>query len=196
MTGFRVDRIGSLAARARLLGAVNSVRKRQTLAVRRAALLTEREIKKGLRSGKPGGKRLKKLSPITRLLRAGSKPLIDQGDLLNSITVTVDENRAAAFVGVLRTAKGADGTSMINVALAHEFGTKPFTIIVTPKIRAFFWALHFMSNGVIKPIGIRVPRILHPGVPKRPFFRPTIEKIRPKLQGVLIVTMSENGGPF
>lgn len=196
MTGFRVDRIGSLAARARLLGAVKSVRKRQTLAVRRAALLTEREIKKGLRSGRPGGKRFKKLSPITRLLREGSKPLIDQADLLNSITVTVDENRAAAFVGVHRSARGADGTSMVNVALAHEFGTKPFTMIVTPKIRSFFWALFFLSNGAIKPIGNRTPRILHPGVPARPFFRPTIEKIRPKLEGVLFVTMGEDGGPF
>lgn len=183
-------------ARARFENAVKKVKDRQLLAVKRAALMTERELKKGIKSGAPGGQKFKPLSPITMLLRKGTKPLIDSGSLIGSITTTLDRKNNAAFVGVHRTARGSDGTSLVNVAVIHEFGTKPYVIKVTDGVRRLFFWLHRASNGAINPISPNKTEILHPGVPARPFVRPTIEKIRPKLQAVLAKAFTEHGGPI
>lgn len=186
---------GFEAARQRFLNASRKFEERQWLVVQRAALLMERELKKGIRSGRPGGKKFKKLAPTTRLLRRGSKPLIDTSALLGSITTTLIRHRKAAFVGVNRKSS-RPGYSTFNVAIAHEFGTKPFVIPVTDKVRRFFWYLHVISGGKIKPLSENKTQILHPGVPARPFIKPTLDKVRPKLQAVLAKTFVEGRGPF
>jgi len=182
-------------ARRRFARAEQSIQKRQGLAVRRAALLAEREIKKGIKSGAPGGEKFKPLSPITKLLKKSSKPLIDTGGLLGSIKTTYDAKKNQAFVGVHRASR-AGGINTVNLAIIHEFGTKPFTIPVTPGVRAFFMRLFIISGGKINPLGAGKTQIIHPGVPPRPFIRPTIKKIRPQLQEMIRVTLGERGGPI
>lgn len=200
MAGFRLKTglRGFDVARARFLKATRTVKGKQLLAVQKAAQLAEREIKKGLKSGAPGGQKFKELSPITKLLRRGTKPLITaQASLFGSITTTVDKRKVAAFVGVHRTAKADDGTSIVNVALIHEFGVDPYPIIVDPDprapIRRFFWFLHFKSGGTINPLSPATTLIIHPGIPARPFIRPTIKAIRPRLQAVVVKTMGQGG---
>lgn len=185
-------------ARRRFRRAEASVEGRQWQAVRRAALLAERELKKGIVAGAPGGQTLPALRPTTILLKGSSKPLIDRGQqgLLGSVTHTFDRRRKAAFVGVHRTAKGSEGEPLFNVALIQEFGTKPFVIPVTPAVRRLFWFLHFASGGAINPLSPNTTEIAHPGVPARPFMRPTFEAIRPKVVAIVGVALTENGGPF
>ncbi len=176
--------------------AVRNVKKRQELAVRKVALMAEREIKLGIRNGAPGGQKFKPLAPSTLLLRRGSKPLIDSGSLLRSVSTTYDKSTMTAFVGVHRNTKGPGGKKLLNIAIVHEFGTKPYVIPVTDGVRRLFWFLHFASGGNINPLDPNKTEILHPGVPARPFIRPTIEKIRPKLQAELEKTFKANGGPI
>lgn len=183
-------------ARRRLTRGAASLKKTEAMAVRSVALLVEREIKKGIRSGAPGGQRFKPLSPITKLLRRGRRPLIDNGaagGLLGSIKTTFNAKTAQAFVGVHRTARSSSGESLVNIAVVHEFGTKPFAIPVTDGVRRFFIMLHLKSNGKILPIGANKTVIMHPGVPARPFIRPTVEKLRPRLQKLIAKVVSDRG---
>lgn len=185
------------ASRKKFNSYVASFEGRQKLAVKKAALIVEREIKSGLKSGAPGGRRFKPLSLITLILRGQSaKPLLDKGDLLGSISTTTSAKGDEAFVGVHRTARSSTGAPLVNIARIHEFGTKPYTIPVTNAMRSFFWFLHFRSGGVIQPLGVNKTAIRHPGVPARPFIRPVIPVVRVKVEGAVRVALSENGGPI
>ena len=176
----------------RVRGAADEVRRRQWLSIQRAALLTERELKKGIRDGAPGGKRFRPLARSTLLLRKGSKPLIDTGALLGSISISTNPATMTAFIGVFRKARNG----AFNVAIAHEFGSKSFVISVTPAMRRLFWYLHRASGGQIKPISPNRTMIVHPGIPERPFVRPTIEKVKPMVKVAIETTLFEKGGPI
>ena len=92
-------------------------------------------------------------SPLTIARKGSSKPLIDKGDLVGSITYQViDSNNV--FIGVK---KGKEA----NIAAVHEFGC---VIQVTPKMRAY---LHY--QGVhLKPS----TQMIY--IPPRPFLRPVL----------------------
>ncbi len=162
-------------------------RKRVGQAVRKAALLAERELKLGIRNGAPGGQKFRPLDTITLFLRRqrSSKPLIDSGSLVGSIHTTFDKEKLSAFVGVHRSARGADGESLVNVAMVHEYGTKPFVIRVTPALRRLFWRLHLASQGLIRALHPNRQYLNHPGVPERPFMRPTIAAVQPKVEATV-----------
>ena len=173
----------------RLATAERSIKGKQKLALKRVALRAEREIKKGLQSGAPGGQKFKKLSPITILLTKRSKPLTRGGGagLLGSIKHTIDTKgrKMEAFVGVHRGSKGPGGEDLVNVALIHEHGVGPYQIPVTEGVRRFFWMLHKLSGGAISPISSNKSTIMHPGIPARPFMRPTMESIHRELNAEL-----------
>ena len=111
------------------------------------------EVKKGIVSGAPGGQKFAPNSSMTIARKGSSKPLIDKGDLVGSITYqVVDANNV--FVGVK---KGKE----VNIAAVHEFGC---TIGVTPKMRAYFHyqGVHLKSST----------QYIH--IPPRPFLRPVL----------------------
>ncbi len=112
------------------------------------------EVKKGIVSGAPGSQKLAPLSPITIARKGSSKPLIDKGDLVGSVTYQViDSNNV--FIGVK---KGKE----VNIAAVHEFGC---TIGVTPKMRAY---LHYQG------VHLRAStQYIH--IPARPFLRPVLQ---------------------
>jgi len=111
------------------------------------------EVKKGIRSGAPGGQTFQALSEFTIQRKGSSKPLIDKGDLIGSITFEVVDDDSVA-IGVK---KGNAG----NIAAVHEYGC---TIEVTPKMRAF---LHY--NGIhLKEATTYI------NIPPRPFLRPVL----------------------
>ena len=111
------------------------------------------EVKKGIVSGAPGGQKFAPNSPMTIARKGSSKPLIDKGDLVGSITYQViDANNV--FVGIKRGKE-------VNIAAVHEFGC---TICVTPKMRAY---LHY--QGVHLKASTRY---IH--IPARPFLRPVL----------------------
>ena len=112
------------------------------------------EVKKGIVSGSPGGKTFKPNSPLTIARKGSSKPLIDKGDLVGSITYQIIDSDNV-FIGVK---KGKEA----NIAAVHEFGC---TIKVTPKMRAY---LHY--QGVhLKPS----TQMIY--IPARPFLRPVLD---------------------
>ena len=111
------------------------------------------EVKKGIVSGAPGGKKFVPNSAMTIARKGSSKPLIDKGDLVGSITYqVVDDNHV--FVGVK---KGEE----VNIAAVHEFGC---TIQVTPKMRAYF---HYQGIHLKASTQFIV-------IPPRPFLRPVL----------------------
>lgn len=190
MAGFKLKlrRTGSWdKASKRMHMAEINARRLRIRALKRVALKAERAIKVGIKSGAPGGQKFAPLAPMTRLLTRRRKPLARSfgTGLAGAITTRVDERAEQAFVGVLRTRRNRDGDDMFNIALAHEYGVKPYTIKVTEGIRRFFWALFFKTNGKIKPISEAKTEILHPGIPARPFIRPVIFAIHSDLQAEL-----------
>lgn len=123
------------------------VRKALDKALRTEAREYVDEVKKALSSGSPGGKRLAPNRPLVVYRKRSNKPLIDRGDLRNSIRVK-KVSQMEYFGGVSRTAKrrkrksgGGKGGPLVDVAKVHEFG-KVIVMKITPKMhRWFFWDL-------------------------------------------------------
>lgn len=126
----------------------------------------------GIQKQSPGGKKFAALAPSTIALKGSSKALINHGDLIGSVQVHPVQGGRGAFVGVHKKAK-ENGKSMANVAEIMEFGAKPHPIIVTPKMRAFFFAMSKKHPGEFSPISPKKMVIVHPGIKPRPFMVPS-----------------------
>ena len=129
-------------------------------------------VKKGIVSGSPGGKTFTPLSSFTKARKGSSKPLIDHGDLVGSVTYQViDANNV--FVGVK---KGKE----VNIAAVHEFGC---TIKVTPKMRAYLHrqGLHLKASTQ------------YINIPPRPFLRPVLQsdEFKAKVAEIYIEAIEE-----
>ena len=115
----------------------NPARMREMLgqAGKKVGLAGVAAVKKGIVSGAPGGQRFQPILSFTAEAKGSTKPLIDHGDLVGSIThETPDIN--TVWIGVKKASAGRNG-NMANIAAVHEFGC---TIRVTPRMRAY---LHF-----------------------------------------------------
>jgi hypothetical protein len=124
--------------------------------------------------GGPEGARWPPLAAITQLMsravgRGDRHPLLYHGDLRNSIMV-VNEG-SVWFVGTHRRAKARDGKSMVNLAMVHNYGTRNYTVTVTPKMRKFFLWLWFQTNGQIMPLKASTTH-LKIQIPPRPWIEP------------------------
>lgn len=126
-------------------------------------------------SGQSNGKRWAPLKPGTIEAKGSSKPLIDRGDLRNSV-VAIPAGRNRAFVGVSSKKRSADGTRMVDIAAVHEFG-RVIAIQVTQ--RMFNYVMAQLSerggksrkgSGKFKPGATLVIKI-----PERSFLRATAE---------------------
>lgn len=175
-----IIKVGQWAVAERILkSAPGRLKRALDIATQQEAHYLRRLIVIGLREQNPGGKPFQELSPITLALRkfsgfGGTKALLVRGDMRNSITVT-KLGSGAAFVGILRTAKGRDGQSLANVAEINEYG-KTIVIRLTQRMREFLaMALKGKSagggGGGGGGTGVIVVRI-----PPRPFIGPIIEK--------------------
>ncbi len=176
----KVTKVGDWQLARRL---VSSAQRRVEGALEKAVLQEAQffrtKIVEGLREQSPGGQALKPVAPTTLAIRRfrgfkGTKALLVHGDLRNSIAVVKESG--GAFVGVLRSAKGASGQPLVNVAAVHEFGSRPIVVKLTPKVRRFLHAA-FREAGLDSPrgdgpsTGIAVIK-----VPARPFLRPVFER--------------------
>lgn len=178
MSGVKVEKIGDweVAKEAFRLGS-SRFGKVVDKAILQEAHWFRKKIVKGITRQNPGGKKFKKLSPSTMMARratggfGGTKALIRSGDLRNSITVV--KKGGDVFVGVPRSAKGKDGSSLVRLGEIHEFGKGPFAIKVTPKMRRFLGAM-FGSKGTGKAGG--GTGIIIVKIPKRPFIGPVVAK--------------------
>ena len=96
--------------------------------------------------GSTGGAKFLPLAESTKKRKKSTKPLLDNGDMRNSIKA-VKQNNWSYFVGIPGTTKSPEGTSIADYATAHEFGA-----VIKTK-----------SGATII-------------IPARPFFRPVIKK--------------------
>jgi phage gpG-like protein len=135
---------------------------------KRVGLAGVAAVKKGIVSGAPGGQTFTPLSPFTIWMRTAfsTKPLIDHGDLVGSITHE-NPDLNTVWIGVKKGAKGKNG-DMANIAAVHEFGC---TIKVTDKMRRGFAARWKSIDG--KGWGIR-KETQYIVIPPRPFLAPTL----------------------
>ncbi len=152
-------------------------------AVQQEAQFLRAKIVEGIRQQSPGGEAFLPLAPATlakRNLRGfqGTKALLVRGDLRNGFVVR-REGWGAAFVGVLRTARGRDGQPLANVAELNEFGSRPIIIHITPQMAAFLGALARESghdSGGGSHEGGHGTGIVVVQIPARPFIRPVVQR--------------------
>ena len=112
----------------------NDIVESHTLALKKLAVLGEREVVKYIQK-QPGT--WKKLSPKYKKakVKAGFSRLTLRrtGTLINAITSR--SNYPSAFIGVLRTEKYGDGSSVANIAAIMEFGSEKRKIHARPYLR-------------------------------------------------------------
>jgi len=167
-------RVGQLLATAprRVQGAVDK-------AMLQEGQFLRTKIVEGIREQAPGGRAFAPLAPTTLAIRQfrgfrGTKALLVQGDLRNSITVVKDGDRV--LVGVLRTARNRAGKSLVDIAALQEHGARPIVMRLTPKARAFL-------HAAFRHAGLDGPNSGQPGtgiaviqVRPRPFLTPVFQK--------------------
>lgn len=137
------------------------------------------KILEGLREQAPGGSKFKELSPQTIAIRKflgfkGTKALLKHGDLRNAIAVL--DMGDTIFIGVPRTAKGAGGQNLVDVAELNEYGGKPHVIKLTPKMSALLHTAFKAAGLPKKNPHAPTTGIIVVQVPARPFIRPVMEK--------------------
>ena len=137
------------------------------------------KIVEGIREQAPGGRAFAPLAPTTLAIRKfrgfhGTKALLVQADLRNSIVVIKDGDRL--LVGVLRSARSRDGKSLVDIAALNEYGSRPIVVRLTPKARAFL-------HAAFRHAGLDGPSSGRPGtgiaiiqIPPRPFLGPVFDK--------------------
>lgn len=172
MSALGVTLDGDWAKAARILGSAEPrVKRALQQAVLQEAHHLRKQIVVGLRSGAPGGKAFKPLSPLTLIIRrytgrgGGSKPLNATSQLAGSVIVKPLPG-PGAFVGVLRAAKGKRPA---NLAAIHEYGK---TIRMTPRMRRFLGAI-MRKAGLPRQPGRGGALVV---IPARPFIGPVIAK--------------------
>jgi hypothetical protein len=100
----------------------------------RNALWLLREIRKGIQSG-----RYTANAPLTEAIKGSGKPLVDKGDLFQSIAMH-QESPMVAFVGIHKTNKA------YNLGVTLHEGVE---INVTQRMRGLFFVLWLASIGAI-----------------------------------------------
>jgi hypothetical protein len=178
----RIGLTGDWAAARRLLEALGT---RAAAAMHRAVLQEAHAIRgqivQGLVAQAPAGAPFKPLAALTVAARqlagfGGTKALLRRGDLLGSITVVT--SGGDVFIGVARTARAADGRALTDVAHAHEYGTAPTVIPITPKMRRFLHVLFRASGRPMASRG-RGTGVVVVQIPPRPFLRPVFDQAKP-----------------
>jgi phage gpG-like protein len=89
-------------------------------ATKRNAITLRDTMKKTINAGQPEWLDLK---PATIKRKGSSKPLIDTGDMRNSINQEMIDGDAA-FIGIPRAAKNRDGDDLVSIAAVQIFGSK------------------------------------------------------------------------
>lgn len=185
MPGIDIGITGDWRRAARILGTA-PVRIRLALdrAVSAEAQFFRRKVVEGIREQAPGGRRFQPLSEATLAIRRftgfrGTKALILRGDLRNSVKVVKRQTASgtAAFIGVLRSARGRGGQPLVNIAEIHEFGTRTFLIEVTPAMRKFLAAAFRQELGGLEGGGGGLARgVIAVKIQARPFLQPVADR--------------------
>lgn len=108
----------------------------------------------------PDGTPWAQLAPLTRAMKRTDKPLIERGDLLNSVRFEADAQSVSIIAGPS------------DYAHVHQFGSKPYVILPKKGKALSFGPRMSLIGGKSrgKEVGSLTRRkVNHPGVPARPF---------------------------
>lgn len=141
----------------------NRLQRQVLKATLKNGLLAERAIVQGINRGRV----LKANAPLTQLIKGSDRPLVNTGQLLQSINHRI-LSPGIVVIGVLRKALHRDSQTgkvedITNVAAAVHEG---FTVTVTQKMRNFFAAMSREFPGEWFPLKASTKLIV---VPARPF---------------------------
>lgn len=89
-------------------------------------------------SGGSNGKTWAPNSDFTKRAKGSSKPLVNTGDLMGSVTI-VDAGPGEFFVGVPNNARSKNGGKLVSIGAVHEFG-KVIVMQITKKQHSAFMA--------------------------------------------------------
>ena len=120
-------------------------------------------------------------SPLTILIKGSSRPLVDYGDLRQSINTRVVQEGEFVHggVGVLRTRKSRDGKKLWNIAAALHEGYK---IRVTPAVRRAVFAEMRKRQRKRKRVAFEGGSGAKTWVVKgRPFIKDPLEAAKPRI---------------
>jgi hypothetical protein len=133
-------------------------------------------------------------SPLTILVKGSSRPLVDRGDLRQSVNVRTEVrgDNVMGGVGVLRTKRSREGKKLWNIAVALHEG---FTVKVTPAVRAAVFAEMRKRQGKkVKFTGTGGSKTWK--VKGRPFvedpFEAAVPRIKLALGDAVIVTLRKD----
>lgn len=151
------------------------------ITLKREAEALRGTIVRGFTTQAPGGKPFRPLSAWTIAMRrfkgfSGDKALIHTGEMRKSIVSKVYPATATAFVGLLYSAKSKDGQSLVNIGKVHEFGSKPYIVRVTPKMRRFLAMVAKTTGLITYSSGRKGKGFYLIKIPARPFLQPSYEK--------------------
>ncbi len=136
-------------------------------------------VKKAIVEGSPGGKTFAANHPFTVSQKGSSKPLINNGDLVGSITHE-EVGLNTVWVGVKKGSRSKNGGDIVDIAWVHEFGC---TIRVTERMRAY---LHGQGLHLKQSTEYIV-------IPERSFLRATLNDsaFREEIGELYIETLKE-----
>ena len=154
----------------------------------------QQQVKKGIRSGAPGGSLYKPLSGVVRRGRNGAKRLGRTGGGKTPLKRLADAVGYEYSSGRVRV--GWLSRSAVHLGSMQEKGA---SVRVTAKMRRLYWA----SAGRTSRGKIRKGSILPPGdgsidIPKRPTFRPLYDALYPRIGDYMESKLREyirDGGP-
>lgn len=178
-----IELVGSWDQAHKLLAAGSRIDQFLEPALEQEAQLLRGQIVKGI------GKNVQSLSPSTLARRGGSRPLVDTGDLRNSIAVvgTGDER----FIGVPR------GAGRYRIGDVHESG-RTIVMQMTDKQRKWLHANKPSGSSGSSGSGMGGGfLVIH--VPARPFIKPVWEaqesKIPPRFIARVLSMLEAAAGP-
>lgn len=167
-----VMKVGDWAkARAAVSGMGVRMRKATDRASRMEAQLYRKKVLDAFKTrGMSNGKAWAPLKPSTIKRKGSSKPLIDTGQLRNSIVVI--ERGKEIFIGISSKVQRPRGGPLVNIAAVHEYGSviaqargSKIVLIRIPQ-RSFLQATadaHFKPADVKRRYARRVKALMGPG---------------------------------
>lgn len=161
---------------ARLQQLPTRVRAAQHFAVLQEAHLFRAKVLRAFKTrGRSNGSAWEPLKKATTAGKQSSAPLVDRGDLRNSIVV-VSRGRGRVFVGVSSKKRNKSGDRLVDIARVHEHGLV-IAMRVTKKMHAYVMAkLSELGGGGSGGTGnFRPGAIIIIKIPERSFLRSTAE---------------------
>lgn len=179
-------------ARRELPGMADKYRDAQIMAVRQEAEFFRKKVIECFKTGgKSSNIAWKPNAPSTIRAKGSSKPLIDSGDLVGSVTI-IQASTDTFFCGVPNNARSKKGKPFVKIGKVHEFG-KTITMKISKKQHGWMMANIKKLGGGKKSGGssgtFKVGGTLKIIIPARSFLRSTRdahfggEKSRRRVQG-------------